>query len=333
MTVRVKFSPATVKSDSRISAYVPDFKPRIDIATPRWQSFDRQFGGRGCDMARFVVGLAAVAAAALLDACAGLAPPPPPRSNTANVPRDIRTGAAEMVIQSVEREVSREEVAAALQRLIGEARSCVPWPSLWIEGEDRRTVYLVRFDLMARDWGEDVAAESRTRMQEFVDMGLLSRRERPDIGPGAVAFSLTREGAQVISGSMRSRLAFCLSPERQVVEITSLDWGEFECGSLRVNFTHVARVWPSWARTEASQRRAAQTWSGIGQSLPGSVTLSRQWYQPNQLPPGVRQNGELRSLCYDAEHQRVIGGDLNLNPTQPYASEALNPLEQSTPVN
>lgn len=287
-------------------------------------------------MVRFLVGLAALAGAAFLHSCAGLIPPPPPeRSSTAIPPRDIRTGAAEMVIQNVEREVSREEVAVALQRLLREARTCVPWPSLWIEGEERRTVYLVRFDLMARDWGEDVAAESRTRMQEFVDMGLLSRRERPDIGPDAVAFSLTREGSQAISGSLRSRPAFCLPSERQLVEITNLEWGEFNCGSLRVSFTHVAQAWPSWARTEASQRRVAQTWAAAGQPMPGSVTLSRQWYQRSRLPGEMEQNGELRSLCYDQESRRIIGNDLNLNATPPASSEVLAERTQAEipPIN
>ncbi len=227
-----------------------------------------------------------------------------------------------MVIQNVEREVSRDEIAIALQRLLAEARTCIPWPSLWIEGEERRTVYLVRFDLMARDWGDGVASESRARMQEFVDMGLLIRRDRPDIGPGAVAFSLTREGSRAISGSLRSRPAFCLSTERQIAEITNIEWGEFECGSLRVDFTHVAHAWPSWARTEASQRRAAQTWASVGQPMPGSVTLSRQWFQRSRLPAEMTQNGELRSLCYDQEHRRIVGDDLNLNATPPALSDA-----------
>ncbi|MEQ1619736.1 MAG: hypothetical protein ABL883_15490 [Terricaulis sp.] len=220
-----------------------------------------------------------------------------------------------MAIQRVEREVSREEVAAAVNRLVGQARSCMRWPSLWIEGDERRTLYLVRFDLMARDWGEDVTAESRARMQEFVDMGLLSARPRDDLGPGAVAFFLTRDGARAISGSLRSNMAFCPSPERVLGEITNLEWGDFECGSLRVNFTHVGQAWPSWARTEASRRRVAQTWAALGQPMPGSVTLSRQWYQPHLIPLGMAQNGELRSLCFDQGRRRVVGDDLNLNAT------------------
>ena len=275
-------------------------------------------------MARFVIGLAALVGACLLYACASVpALTRPARSDTAEPPRDIRLGVAEMVIQNVERDVAPAEVVTALQRIVSEARLCLSWPSLWIEGDGRRTVYLVRFDLMERDWGEEVAAESRVRMQEFVEMGLLSVRARPDIGPGAMVFALTREGARVISGSLRSRLAFCLPPERQVVEITNLEWGVFECGSLRVDFTHIASAWPSWARTEAGRRRAAQVWAEVGVRTPGRVTLGRQWFQPNRLPAGLEINGELRSVCYDEERQRVVGGDLDLAPATSDGEEDL----------
>ncbi|HYD88307.1 MAG TPA: hypothetical protein VEA80_12600 [Vitreimonas sp.] len=235
------------------------------------------------------------------------------------VPREIRTGAADMMIEPVEPTVSREEVVAAVQTLVQRESLCFSWPGLWLDASDRRNFYFVRYDLMARDWGQDIADRNRARMQEFVDLGFLIARERPDIAPGVVEYTLTSEGVAYLRGSPYGgeRPSFCAPSQRRVVEVTELEWGEFPCGSLRVRFNHVSDDWPTWARTESARTRIAAEWAPVGVTLPGSVSLSRQWYRRDSMPEGMEQNGELRSLCYDSDRQRVMGDDLELRPLQP----------------
>lgn len=268
-----------------------------------------------------------LAALSVVVACSGLSTtrqvgPPPPR--------DIRLGLAQMAIVRVEADISRDEVTEAVSGLVAGATICMGWPTLWLEGDGRRTAFNVRFDLMARDWGEDIAADSERRMQEFVDVGYLIKRERSDLGQRAVTFVLTSEGYAALRGSpyAAQRPTFCGASGRRLVDITAMQWGEFDCGSLRVEFTHVADSWPAWARTEGARARIASTWAPIGETMPGSVTLSRQWLRADV--PGRNRNGELRSLCYDSAHERIVGDDLNLNarmPADPGADELDQPLE------
>jgi hypothetical protein len=233
------------------------------------------------------------------------------------MPREVRTGAANTVIERVESTVDPAEVADAVQRLVTEAQLCFPWPGLWLDPSTRRNVYYVRYDLMTRDWGGDFAAASQARLREFVDMGFLTSVERPDLGPGIVEYTLTAEGDRFLRGSPYggSRPQFCPNSQRRLVEITDMQWGQFACGSLQVRFTHVADAYPSWARTESSRQRVDATWAPIGAAVEGSVTLSRHWYRPNLLPRGER-NGALKSLCLDSA-QNITGDDLNLSAPPP----------------
>jgi hypothetical protein len=251
-------------------------------------------------------------AASLLGACAGLGEFPT-RDEFRRVPREIRIGSAESVIERVEGTVDRAEVAAAVGALVAAAPLCYPWPGVWLDGSDRRNVYFARYDLMARDWGNDVASASQQRMREFVELGFLTARERPDIGPGVVEYNLTSDGVAFLRGSPYggARPQFCPNAQRRVVEITNMEFGQFDCGSLRVSFTHTADTWPTWARTEAARQRVDATWAPPGAPLSGQVTLGRQWFRRGAEPPGV-QSGGLRSLCLDSA-RNVIGDDLNLN--------------------
>ncbi|MBX3428812.1 MAG: hypothetical protein KF779_04450 [Hyphomonadaceae bacterium] len=229
------------------------------------------------------------------------------------VPREIRTGAAESVIERVESTVDRAEVLSAVQTLVTAAPLCYPWPGLWLAASERRNVYYARYDLMRRDWGEEVSSASQQRMHEFVELGFLTERERPDIGPGVIEYNPTPEGAAFLQGSPYggARPQFCPNSQRRVVEITSMEFGQFDCGSLRVRFTHIADAWPTWALTEDARERIDATWAPIGVPLSGEVTLGRQWFRRGAVPPGV-ENGALRSLCLDGAHN-VVGDDLNLN--------------------
>lgn len=229
------------------------------------------------------------------------------------MPLAVRTGSANTVIERVESTVDRAEVAAAVQGLVAAAPVCFPWPGVWLDASTRRNVYYARYDLMARDWGQDTATSSRQRMREFVDLGFLVAIERPDRGPGVVEYDLTPEGERFLRGSPYggARPQFCPNSERRVVDVTDMQWGQYPCGSLRVRFTHVADHYPMWARTLGAQQRVDSTWAPIGVTSQGEVTLSRQWYRTNLLPSG-ETNGALKSLCLDAA-QDVIGDDLNLN--------------------
>lgn len=253
-----------------------------------------------------------VAALVVVTACESFTPAPPSRSG--ELPRDIRLGYAEMITQGVEPEVSATEIADAVGVLVSEARVCLPWPALWLDPERRRSMFDVRLDLMARDWGSEVAAQSAARMQEFVDGGFLTRRERPELGAGAVTYALTPEGAAAMRGSPYGgeRPQFCAPAGRRLGEVTTMEWGEFACGNLKVAFTHVADSWPAWVSSESSRARLLQAWGPPGTVTPGSVTLSRQWFQRSRVPRG-RANGELRSVCYSTRNERVLGDDLNLN--------------------
>lgn len=238
------------------------------------------------------------------------------QSVAARMPRQVRAGAIDMVIQRVEPEVRREEVLAAVQAQLDRETMCFPWPSVWLAAEERRRVFIVRFDLMERDWGADFAAQARARMQDFVDMGLLAARERADIGAGVIEFRLTGDGHRALRGSTASgRLSFCLPSERRVVEITSMEFGAYACGTLQVRFTHVADGWPSWARTSAAQVRVAETWAAPGALAEGGVSMSRQWFAG--APPDGRENGQLRSLCYDERAREVRGEDMEISAAPP----------------
>lgn len=113
---------------------------------------------------------------------------------------------------------------------------------------------------MARDWGGEVAASSRARMQEFVDLGFLTSRERPDMGADVVEYSLTQQGGASVQGSPYggARPSFCAPAEHGVVAVTDVQHGQFACGSMRVRFTHVADAWPNWARTDNARARASR---------------------------------------------------------------------------
>jgi len=250
--------------------------------------------------------LKAVAAAVLIcltSACAAPAPGGP------RAPMQIRTGVVESAIQGVETDVSQDEVAEAVRAMVAEAPICAAWPTLWLEQASRRTLFIARYDLMRRDWGGDVADASYARMEEFVMLGYLTKRPRDDLGPGATEYDLTAEGRTAMRGSPYSgeRPNFCAPAQRRLIEITDMQWGRFACGNLQVRFTHVSDDWPTWARDEVTRERLAQTWPAIGEPAQGSVTLSRQWSSERGGP-----NGALRSVCYDASRERIIGDDLQL---------------------
>jgi hypothetical protein len=256
--------------------------------------------------------LALSALAASLTACSSMLDVPS-TDEYRRMPLQIRTGEAEMMIQAVEPSVSREEVATAVQRLLAEAPACMPWPGLWLMASERRSIFVARYDLMTRDWGGEVTSASKARMDEFVALGFLTETQRPDLGPEALQYDLTEEGAAALQGSpySSSRPSFCGPLERRLVEITALEFGEYPCGNLLVRFTHVADGWPAWASTPGAQSRVAQSAPAIGVVAPGSVSLRRQWFRFRSVPEG-RENGALQSLCYDRERSALLGDDLNL---------------------
>jgi hypothetical protein len=252
------------------------------------------------------------ALAAVLTACVGVGDVPT-REEFMRVPREVRAGAAESVIERVESTVDRAEVLAAVQAIVTDAPLCYPWPGLWLDASDRRNVYFARYDLMTRDWGNDITSASQQRMREFVDLGFLTARERPDVGPGVVEYNLTSDGDAFLRGSPYggARPAFCPNAQRRVADITNMEFGQYPCGSLRVTFSHVADAPPTWARTEAARQRVDSTWAPIGVAMTGQVTLGRQWFRVGLSPPGIT-NGGLRSLCLD-NARNVVGDDLNLS--------------------
>lgn len=241
--------------------------------------------------------------------CLGLIACAAPSGRSA--PREIRTGAAESAAQYVETSVSPDEVATAVQAMIAAEPICASWPTLWLQDGGRRTLFIVRYDLMARDWGAEVAASSRVRMDEFVASAFLSERPRSDIGPGVIEYVLTPAGDAAMNGSPYSgeRPTFCAPAERRLLSITAMEWGQYPCGNLRVRFDHVSDDWPSWARAQATRDRLAQSWPAIGAPAQGVVTLSRRWFSESENGMG---RGELASVCYDANRRRIIGDDLEL---------------------
>lgn len=243
-------------------------------------------------------------------------PPAPVVSVTARMPSEIRSNFADMAIQRVEQDVAREEVAGAVQRMIASAPICMQWPALWLVEPERRNSFVVRYDLMLRDWSGGAVQSAQARMDEFVAMGFLSKRDLPELGVGAVEYTITSEGRAHLRGVVGSgqRPNFCAPAERRLVDITAMEWGQYPCGSLRVRFTHVGDDWPSWARADATRMRLAQTWPAIGETGQGEVSMSRQWYR--QAPRGF-ENGALRSACLDNERQRIVGDDLNLFASSP----------------
>ena len=238
------------------------------------------------------------------------------QSSTARIPREIRFGTVEMVVQRVEPDVSRDEIQAAVQAQLDRETMCFPWPSIWLDPTERRRVFVVRYDLMTRDWGSEVADAAQARMQDFVTMGLLTQRTPPRASVGVIEYRLTALGDEYLDGSLSSgRLSFCMPAERRVLEITDVQFGDFACGTVQVRFTHVADDWPSWARAESARTRIAETWAPLDGAGQGSVTMSRQWFLLD--PTDGRGNGQLRSLCYDAVERAVNGEDMELAATLP----------------
>lgn len=244
---------------------------------------------------------------------AGCAAAPAPEAPVGPAPpREIRLG-AQSAVQQVETSVTQAEVEAAIRDLVSSAPVCTSWPTLWLQETGNRFQFQARYDLMARDWGADVAAASRERMEEFVSMGFLSRDEGAPEDAGAVIYQITPAGRETLRGSPYGtvRPSFCGPSERTLVSVTAMDWVQSDCGNLRVRFSHVANDWPSWARTDTTRRRLAEIWPANGEPAEGAVTLSRQWYSTAALPRGQR-NGALHSVCFDPQRQRVIGDDLTL---------------------
>jgi hypothetical protein len=235
-----------------------------------------------------------------------------PLATTARMPRDIQLGAVGMAIQRVEQDVSRAEIAAVIAPMIANTPVCMRWPSLWMEGA-RRNTFVVRYDLMMRDWGQPATEANRARMQEFVEMGFL--QEQAGSNPQVVTYALTNTGVAYLSGVLEPgrRPSFCAPSERRLVAVSALEWGQFPCGTLRVSFTHDGEAWPSWARSETTRARfAAASWPTANAAVDGSVSLSRQWFRRQDLPPGA-ENGVLRSACYDERRQAIVGDDLTLS--------------------
>ena len=230
---------------------------------------------------------------------------------TARMPREIQLGAVDMVIQRVEPEVTRAEVAAAIGPMIANAPVCLRWPTVWVESV-RRNVFVVRYDLMNRDWGAPASSAAEARMEEFVQMGFLQKQTGAN--PLVVTYTLTDAGATHLSGQIEPgrRPSFCGPAERRLVAISAMDWGQYPCGTLRVSFTHDGEASPTWVRSEATRARLAQVWPAANTAVPGSVSLSRQWFRRQNLPAGA-QNGALRSACYDARRGEIVGDDLNLS--------------------
>lgn len=251
--------------------------------------------------------LAAALICGLAAACAA------PAADGPTAPREIRVGAAETAAQNVERGVSEAEVAATVQAMIAAEPVCFSWPTLWLQDGGRRTLFIARYDLMARDWGAEIASSSLERMEEFVAAGFLTRRARDDLGPGAVEYTLTAAGDAIMSGSPYSgeRPTFCAPAERRLLAVTLSEWGQFDCGNLRVRFTHVGDGWPSWAQAETMRARLAQSWPAPGAEAQGAVTLARRWISGRNRQSGLGQ-GELASMCFDVNRARVIGDDLVL---------------------
>jgi len=245
------------------------------------------------------------------DSAATAEPQPTSSGGTVRAPRELLR--ADMVIQRVEEGVARDEVAAVVSQLLGNARACTQMPAIWLSSPERAGRFMVRFDLMLRDWGESSTLGAQARMDEFVAMGFLTARQATEIGAGAVEYTLTREGRLYLRGAIDSgqRPEFCAPMERRLVEITSMERGQYPCGTLRVRFTHIADAWPFWARTETSRSRLVQTWPAVGELGYGEVSLSRQWFRVGAVPRGVT-NGALVSACLDESRQRVIADDLNL---------------------
>lgn len=233
------------------------------------------------------------------------------QSSTARMPREISSGAREMVVQRVEREVSEAEIFAAVQAQLDRETMCLPWPSVWLDPTERRRIFVVRFDLMERDWGADVAERSRARLAEFVEMGVLTAQELSNVGPGVVEYRLTRMGDEHLVGSPSSgRMSFCMPSERRVLEVTETQFGDYPCGTLHVRFRHIADAWPSWARSQSVQARVHDTWGLTGAPGEGAVSMSRQWFSRD--PPDGRDNGQLRSVCFDPGARAVRGEDMEL---------------------
>jgi len=233
-------------------------------------------------------------------------------------PREVRFGTADHASQYVEADAPPEEIAAAVQFLIANAPVCAAWPTLWLQDIGRRTIFQVRYDLMTRDWGAEIAQTSTARMEEFVAMGYLTRRDRPDIGAGAVEYVLTEAGEAAMHGSPFSgeRPTFCAPAERRLVAVTSVEWVQSNCGNLRVRFSHVSDDWPTWAGAESTRARMMTVWPAIGVVSEGTMTLSRQWYSARARPRDT-PNGSLRSVCYDNSRTRQIGDDMVLFTDSP----------------
>lgn len=229
------------------------------------------------------------------------------------MPREVREGRFDSAVQAVERDVSTEEIAAAINRMLARAPICMRMPGLWLDGEVRLGMFVVRYDLMERDWGGDIADGAWRRMSEFVEMGLLTARDG-----GATTYTFTEFGRTLLTGSFDARdpPSFCGPAQRHIVAITGMEWGAFDCGTLRVSFTHSADAWPSWAASEAARRYVAQMMPAPAETAAGSVSLSRQWFAPQNREQSAT-NGGLRSLCYDASRQSIEGGDLNLHAAPP----------------
>lgn len=237
-------------------------------------------------------------------ACASAAP-----SGTATgapAPRAVLIGRAAFVFEPIQGEIPADELRAAIAPMVARAAICMRFPGIWLDGEMRLSAFVVRYDLMQRDWGSEVSASARQRMDEFVEMGFLTAAPRGE----AVAYTLTPLGRAMLRGGFGGGRppSFCGASEHRLLEIVSTERGAFPCGSVRVRFSHVGDAWPSWAASEAARRYVAAAGASPGEASEGSVSLSRRWYARDILPARI-VNGSLGSLCYDARRDLYRGDD------------------------
>jgi hypothetical protein len=232
------------------------------------------------------------------------------------MPREVREGRLDVAVQTVERDVANAEVMAVLNAMTSREPICMRMPGLWLDSALRRGVFVVRYGLMARDWGAQTTELAQQRMAEFVEMGFLT----VSLDGDRATYTIAERGRALMQGSFESGEppAFCGPGGRRVVEITNMEWGAFDCGSLRVRFTHVADDWPAWATSPAARDRVAEAMLPPGVVGAGVVSLSRHWFARSNRA-AAEANGALRSVCFDEVRQSGINGDLDLH--QPVSPE------------
>lgn len=217
-----------------------------------------------------------------------------------------------LIVANVERGISREEIRAAVERVVAAAPVCLPLPVVWWEPA---APFTVRFGPTL--WrGAPIPEDAEQRLDDFVQMGFWLKHPEPQVGDGIFQYELTTAGQRYYRGHpfWGARASFCPPAERQLVSIVDVvrvpaehperfpALGFYPPVSLGVRFQWAGVPAQSWLPSEDLRTRYRRYLPESGVTSEGYARLFRVWRRNDHPIANAPLSGALETFCYDNVH-------------------------------